>query len=97
LGDFPAIITLSARLDPLWGRAVQSLGKNTRKRSFTDSSRSDKQISVSNASRLYRMTQSPYHMFLTDDVIKRHRTVLERKRYMLFLGHRIKNKSIVSG
>jgi hypothetical protein len=33
------------------------------------------------------MAQRSDDMFLPDDVVERHRTVFERKRYMLFLGH----------
>ena len=81
--DLNAVLALAARFRARRIETVQSLGEDAAGGCFADSARPDEKVGVRYASGLDRVLERTYHVFLPDDVVERHRAVLQRQRDML--------------
>ena len=70
LGDLPAGVADSTRIDGWAMNAVQSLGQDPGNRSFTSSARADKKVGVSNTLLLNRIFQRLNDVILAEDVVE---------------------------
>jgi len=68
--DFAARVALIARLRCGTLRAIESLGKNTRRGRFPDAARPRKDVSVSHAAGLYGVGKRPRYVLLADYIGK---------------------------
>ena len=77
--DLLAVHALSARLHAVWRRAVEGLGEYSGERGLANPPGADEKVCVGDPPRLYRVAKRPHYVFLPDDVVERHRTVLQRQ------------------
>ena len=78
--DLPAVVAFPTRFDALRTRAIERLRENARERGLADAARTDEEIGVGDAVRLDGVAKGADDVLLSNDIVKRHRTVLERER-----------------
>ena len=86
-GNFHAIRALAAGFRLLRAGAVQGFCENARERRLTNAARTYEKIGVRHTIRRDGVAQGTDDMLLPHDIIKCHRTVLQRQRNMLRLFH----------
>jgi hypothetical protein len=79
LGNLPARVADSARIDGRAVNAVQGLGQDSGSRSFTNPARADKKVGVSNTLLLNRIFQRLNNVILAQNVVEYLRPIFSRE------------------